>query len=402
MPIEAMNSGLKVLRAGQLILTDRILQDAIVIVSGEKIQAVGTLDDVKIPSGAEILDYRSRTIAPGMIDIHDHGCKGVWGGESLEGTLATADYVLHTGVTSFLPTVTFAPTVEAMCNLLDTAAEAVGTPHSGAQMLGLNFEAPFFTRAPKSPWDRYPPAGLTGGKFARDPSVAELEQYQKAARGLIKVMTIAPELEGALEVIRHMRGMGIIPSIGHTAASYEQAMAGVEAGAQLTTHLYNAMRRFDHREPGVVEAMLTCDKVMAEIIGDGVHVLPPAIDLAIRAKGIDRIILVTDNTSYAGMPNGSYTDDQGREVIKDDEKAYVPGWSLAGSISPMNRNAGVLLKKVGCSLPQIFRMAALNPARLLGISDRKGSIEAGKDADLIVIDQDILVDAVMIKGSIVL
>jgi len=196
-----------------------------------------------------------------------------------------------------------------------------------------------------------------------------------------------------------MCNLGIVPSIGHTAANFEQTRAGIEAGAKSVTHLYNAMRRQDHREPGVIEAGLVSDDVMAELIADCIHVLPSALEVAVRCKGVNKLILVSDNLKYAGLPNGIYVDELGREIVKDDEKAHVPGWTLAGSISPLNRNVRNMIQRVGVSLPDAIKMASLNPAQLLGFGDRKGSLEVGKDADLIVIDDQINLYAVMRKGE---
>jgi N-acetylglucosamine-6-phosphate deacetylase len=331
--------------------------------------------------------------------VHIHGFTGVDVGDSSAAAQQVADTLPQYGITGFLPTLSFAPSVDELCRKLDATASAIERQRSGARMLGINFEAPFVTRAGKGPYDRYPPSGLSAGKMARDPSVVELNRYADAARDQIKTMIIAPELEGALEVIRAMRARDIIPSAGHTAASYDQVVAGIEAGLGMVTHLYNGMRRQDHREPGVIEAGLIHDELIAEIVGDCVHVLPPAIEIAIRCKGIDGLVLVTDNTKFAGMPNGTYTDDQGREVVKDDEKVHIPGWTLVGSVSPLNHNVRNMVHRLGRTLSEAFRMAALNPARLLSLDRDLGSLEPGKDADLIVMDDLINVHRTMIKGE---
>jgi N-acetylglucosamine-6-phosphate deacetylase len=200
-------------------------------------------------------------------------------------------------------------------------------------------------------------------------------------------------------VIEDMCRLGIVPSAAHTTASYDQVVAAIDVGLKSATHLYNGMRRQDHREPGVIEAVLARDELCAEIVGDCVHVHPPAVDIAVRCKGTDRIVLVTDNTRFAGLPNGVYKDDLGRDIVKDDEKAHVPGWTLAGSVSPLNRNVRNMITRASCSLPEAVRMASLNPARLIGVADRKGSLEVGKDADLIVIDEHINVYATMVNGD---
>ena len=167
------------------------------------------------------------------------------------------------------------------------------------------------------------------------------------------------------------------------------------------THLYNGMRRQDHREPGIIEAVLTCNDMVAEMIGDGIHVHPPAMDVALRCKGIEGIVLVTDSYTFAGMPNGTYQDDSGREVVKTDMEAQVTGWTLAGSVSTLSRNVRNVVEQVSISLQDALRLATVNPARLIGVDDHKGSLEAGKDADLIVIDERVSVHATMVGGRFV-
>jgi N-acetylglucosamine-6-phosphate deacetylase len=385
--------------ASQLVTPQQVIRDAALVIEKGVITAVGHKDEIDIPETCDVLDLGDKTIAPGLIDVHIHGFAGVEVGQSVADALHIAEAIAHNGTTAFLPTVSFAPTLDGMLEMLETTAAAVETASGGAQMLGIHMEAPFFSKAGKGEWDRYPPAGYLAGTMARDPSVEELRLMAQAAGGHIKIMSIAPELDGALAVIEDMCRLGIVPSAAHTAASYEQVAAAIEVGLKSATHLYNGMRRQDHREPGVIEAVLSRDELTAEIIGDCVHVHPPAVNIAVRCKGTDRIVLITDNTRYAGMPNGIYKDDLGRDIVKDDEKAHVPGWTLAGSVSPLNRNVRNMVTRVGCSLPEAVKMASLNPARLIGVADRKGSLEVGKDADLIVIDEHINVYATMINGN---
>jgi N-acetylglucosamine-6-phosphate deacetylase len=387
------------LMARQLITPNEIIYDAAVVVESQKITAAGRKDEVNFPEMSVFSDFGTKIIAPGFIDVHIHGFEGVEVGEKTSDALHIAEAVARHGTTSFLPTVSFAPTLDQILHMLEATAQAITAESDGARILGIHLEAPFLSKVGKGPWDRYPPAGFLAGTMAREPSIEELRSMAQAAGGHIKIMSIAPELEGALGAIEEMVRLGIVPSAAHTAASYEQVVAGIEAGLKSATHLYNGMRRQDHREPGIIEAVLSRDELMAEIIGDCVHVHPPAVDIAIRCKGVDRIVLITDNTRYAGMPNGTYQDDLGREIVKDDEKAYVPGWTLAGSVSPLNRNVRNMIARVGQSLPAAIKMASLNPARLIGVADQMGTLEIGKDADLIIIDEDVNVYATMVQGE---
>jgi N-acetylglucosamine-6-phosphate deacetylase len=394
-----MEMDAQVLYAKKMVLAENIVLDAVLLINKGKISAVGKRGEIQIPESSRIVDVGEKTIAPGLIDQMVHGSHGFKAGVSIEETLRFAEAMIHNGVTSFLPTVSFSPTLEGMLESLSTTAQSMNIESTGAEILGINFEAPFFTKASATQWDRYPPAGYYAGKMARDPSTEELHLMQEAANGHIRLMTIAPELDGALEVIGEMNNLGIVPSIGHTAASFDQTRAGIEAGAKSATHLYNAMRRQDHREPGVIEAVLVSDEIVAELIADCIHVFPPALEVAVRCKGVDKLILISDNLKYAGLPNGIYIDELGREIVKDDEKAHIPGWTLAGSISPLNRNVRKMIQQVGVSLPEAIKMASLNPAQLLGFGEQKGSLALGKDADLIVIDDDINVYAVMRRGE---
>ncbi|NLE77503.1 MAG: N-acetylglucosamine-6-phosphate deacetylase [Chloroflexi bacterium] len=386
------------LKAKQIVTPFRTIADGVVVLQGERIAQVGAAAAVPLEPGVATRDFGACTIAPGLIDIHAHGYGGHNAGESVETTLEIARAFLASGVTSFLATTSMALTLEGVLEQLRIARAAMKENATGAEILGLHEEGPFISRAGKGPWDRYAPSGLSAGKMARDPSVRELHQMVEAAEGSLRMMSLAPELPGALEVIREMAHLGLIASAAHTTASYQETMAAVEAGMRCATHLYNGMRRQDHREPGVIEAVLTCDALKAEIIGDGLHVLPPAMEMALRCKGVDGIILVTDSYKLAGLPNGTYHDETGREIVKEDDKAYVPGWSLAGSVSPLHRNVRNVVQLLGRPLTQALQLATVNPARLLGVDDRKGSLEPGKDADVVVLDEEWRVRATVCKG----
>lgn len=387
-----------IISASRLVTPDRVIEDGGVIVQYGRIQAVGLSHELPYIPGAERLDFPGKILAPGLIDLHIHGQNGYEAGADSGAIQVMADAICWSGVTSFLPTLSFAPTPEALCSRLQRAANEIGALKHGAQALGIYLEAPFLSPSPGTVWDRYPPSGLSAGKMARLPSVQELYEYHAAASGWLRIMAIAPELPGAPEVIAEIVRLGIVPSAAHTCASYEEMIQAVNIGLKSATHLYNGMRRQDHREPGVIEAVLACDALVAELIPDFIHVLPPAVEIALRCKGAERLLLVTDNTRFAGLPDGVYEDDQGRHVIKEQSRAYIPGWTLAGSVSPFNKNLRNLVEGLGITLPQAFRMGSLNPARLIGMDSKKGSLEPGKDADLIVIDDQIEVQAAIVGG----
>ena len=395
-----MNDGTIALRARWILTPSERLENGLILVEEGRIAALGEADRVSVPAGVAVKDFGEAILAPGLIDVHTHGCLGHLVGASVDTTLEIARFLARHGTTSFLATTTMAA-FEEIQEANRVIRSAMEQPCDGAVILGIHQEGPFISKAGKTQWDRYPPAGFSAGLTARDPSMDDVQVLQEAAGGTLKIMSLAPELDGALEVIRGLVEMGIVPSAAHTVASYEETLKAVAAGLKSATHLYNGMRRQDHREPGIIEAVLTCNDMVAEMIGDGIHVHPPAMDIALRCKGTDGIVLVTDSYTFAGMPNGTYQDPSGREVIKTDVQAQVTGWTLAGSISTLSRNVHNIVSQVGHPLTDALRLATINPARLIGVDDRKGSLAVGKDADLIVIDEQVNVQATMVGGRFV-
>jgi N-acetylglucosamine-6-phosphate deacetylase len=298
-------------------------------------------------------------------------------------------------VTSLLPTLAnLMPmhyTLEMMLKRIDNVRQVMAQDAGGAEILGIHLEGPFLSSADTA-------RGSQLVANLRQPSVKELQQMEEVAEGTIRKMSIAPELDGALDVIREMVKLNIVPCAGHSTATYEQAMEAVQAGLCCGTHVFNGMIPFHHRRPGLLGAVLTCDEINAELIADGQHVSAAAMKLLLRCKGLDGVHLITDNTIWAGMANGTY-DDGERTVVKEDQRAYVVGGTLVGSIAPMNRCVGNMVRSVGCSLAEAVRMASLVPARVIGVDDRKGSLESGKDADLTVIDEKAEVYMTMVKGQ---
>ena len=264
--------------------------------------------------------------------------------------------------------------------------------NDGAEIVGIHMEGPYLSGEDIA-------RGSQPVTALRVPSVEELNEMIEASEGSIRKMTIAPELDGALDVIHELVKMDIIPSAGHTTATYETMMEAVELGLSSSCHTFNGMIPLHHRKVGVLGAALACDQINAELIADCQHVHPIAMQILLRCKGTDRMHLVTDNTYWAGLPNGAYEWSEGRTVIKEDQRAYVQGGTLAGSVATMNFDVNNMVRHVGCSLLEAVKMASLNPALVIGIADRKGSLEPGKDADLVVIDDDVNVYLTMVKGQ---
>jgi N-acetylglucosamine-6-phosphate deacetylase len=385
---------LTALRASRLLTPDHEIESGVVLIENGRIVGLGSSAEIQIPAEAELIDAGDKMVAPGFIDTHVHGRDGHLFGEDPESTADLCRTIASTGTTSLLPTLGSWSGIEKCVDEIRMVRQVMRQGTGGAEILGIHMEGPYLSAAEIA-------RGSQPVRELRKPSTRELADMMDASEGTIRKMTIAPELEGALDVIREMVRMDILPSAGHTAATYEQMQEGIAAGIRSCCHTFNGMIPFHHRSPGVLGAVLTCDEVNAELIADCQHVSAVAMQILCRCKGADRIHLVTDNTYWAGLPNGPYEWSEGRVVIKDDQRVYVKGGTLAGSVASMNFDLANMVRHVGCSLAEAVKMATLNPARVIGVADHKGSLEAGKDADLIIIDADVNVYLTMVKGKVV-
>jgi N-acetylglucosamine-6-phosphate deacetylase len=368
-----------VLLAQSLFTPLQEIQNAALVMEDGVITAVGTRDEVYIPRNARAFDLGDAVLAPGLIDIHIHGGAGHDAMEGSDESLALIERSIAAhGVTSYCPTTVTAP-IDATLRSLDVLGKAVKRAAIGsgdgmrAQPLGIHLEGPFLSHAKCGV---HPPALL-------QPASRELlEQMWQAAGGHVSVLTIAPEIEGAIDLIGEAARRGICVSIGHTDAGLSQARAAIEAGARHATHTFNAMRPLDHRNPGVLGAVLTNRHLTADIIVDGIHVDPAVVDLFVRAKGAERAVLITDAISATGMPDGIYRLG-GLEVEVRDGRCESNG-RLAGSVLTLDRALRNTMKFADIDLQTAIRMATINPARILGIENRKGTLTVGADADITV------------------
>jgi N-acetylglucosamine-6-phosphate deacetylase len=373
--------------SGALPLPDGEGTAAGLVISGERISRRLTPDE-PVPAGARVLDFRPHLIAPGTIDVHTHGAvECSFSSGPPEDTLAACRYRASTGATGLLATIT--GVWDDLLRALEKLGRLVGAVEGGATLLGIHVEGPFLNPVRKGAID---PATM------RSPSVDDLHRMQDAASGHVRMMTVAPELPGALKVIDAMVGMGIVPSIGHSDATYEQVLDAASAGAKKSTHTYNAMRPLLHRDPGTVGGILADGRLVAELIADGVHVHPGAMRVLLNAKGPARTVLVTDSVRYAGLPEGVYErPGRGRTTIKNGV-ALTDDGTIAGSVSPMNRNLRLLRDQLSVPVGHLFAMAAAVPARLLGLGERKGTLAPGQDADFAVYDDDLNCLATFVGG----
>ncbi len=356
---------------GRLVLDDAVVPGRITIEDG----FITAVD----PAPADAVALAGPLVAPGLIDVHVHG----WGGHDATGDAAAlsgmARALLRRGVTSFLPTAPSLPESETPRFASRVRDWMSSAPADGAEPLGFNLEGPFIAPARK---------GAHDPRFLRTPATIDPAIVDASLDGL-RIMTIAPELPGALALIERLAGLGIVPSMGHSAATLDEARAGYRAGGRTTTHLFNAMTGVDHRLPGLAVAALTDDEAYVELVADGFHVHPALWPIILRTKPAGRLVLVSDAMSLAGMGDGPGTIG-GLDVLVHDGRVTLVGTdTLAGSVIAIDMAVRNLARE-GVPLPVAVAAASANPAALLGASDR-GRIEAGRRAHLVELDDDLRV-----------
>ncbi|CAA9275482.1 MAG: N-acetylglucosamine-6-phosphate deacetylase [uncultured Chloroflexi bacterium] len=372
--------------AGDVVASDKAAGAGGLVLREGKIERLLTPRE-EPPSGTPVLDFRPHLIAPGTIDVHTHGAvERSFSSGPPEDTLDICRYRATTGATGLLATIT--GEWDELLAALDKLGAIAGPVDGGATLLGIHIEGPFLNPARK---------GAIAVETMRPPLVDELRRMQDAAHGQIRMMTVAPEVPGALPVIEAMARLGIVPSIGHSDATYEEALAGAEAGVRKSTHTYNAMRPLHHRDPGAVGAVLADDRIVAELIADGVHVAAGAMAVLLRAKGPRRVALVTDGVRYAGLADGVYERPGRGRLTVSDGAAVLDDGTIAGSVSPMNRNLRLLRDTLDVPIADLFTMAAAVPAVLLGLTG-KGELKPGADADFAVYDDQLTCLATFIGG----
>jgi N-acetylglucosamine-6-phosphate deacetylase len=348
-----------------------------------------------IPQRARVVDFGDAILAPGFVDIHIHGGAGhdLMAADA-SGLSAVEQLLLKHGVTSYFPTTVTAP-LDQTWSALDRLADAIesasgndGSHAKRAQPLGIHLEGPFLSHARRG---AHPPANLLA------PTLPTFDRFWQAARGHIRVMTIAPELEGAREVIAEAARRGVCVSLGHSDSDMNSTRAAVAAGARHATHTFNAMRPLDHRDPGIVGEVLTDSRLSADIIADGIHLDPAIVELFLKAKGADGAVLITDAISATGMPEGRYRLGTFEVEVKNG-RCLVDG-KLAGSVLTMDRAVRNVMKFAHWDLQQALRLATLNPARVAGLANR-GKLETGADADFVVLSPSGEVRSTIIRGDV--
>lgn len=377
---------------GNVVLPDKVLKGGMVVLEGEKIIGVYSAEDSLLAKDIAAFDYGAGYIAPGLVDLHLHGALGkdVMDGE-VESLEAIAAHQARCGVTGFVPA-TWAAPMPSILKAVETVKAATRLPLP-SEILGVHLEGPFLSLKKK---------GAQNPEFIKEASAGELDSLVEASRGLKAIMTLAPEVGKNLSFISGLKDKGVVVSIGHSEATYEQAIESFERGISHATHLYNAMSGFHPREPGVIGAVLDSDRVTAEVIADGIHVHPASLRMAIRQKGAEKVCLITDSMNATGLGDGAYLVGNLEVVVSGGEARLKDSGALAGSILTLNRAVKNIIRWAGVSISQGVNMASANPARVLGLEDKIGSIQTGKFANLAILDEKLNVIDTIVRSRSVL
>ncbi|MGL4656278.1 MAG: N-acetylglucosamine-6-phosphate deacetylase [Sarcina sp.] len=368
-----------------IIYLDRIEKGSILVKDGKiaQINPVNVTDE-------EIVDAQGLYLAPGFIDVHIHGAGGH---DTMDGSFEAineiAKVIVKRGTTSFTPT-TMTMDAESIVKSMQTIKEAKENGTDGANVLGAHLEGPFINLSA---------IGAQNPNYVLAPSVENFKKIVGEYEDAVVSLTLAPEVDGAKELIEYLASKNIVASIGHTKATYDEAMEGIKCGCSHATHLFNAMSGFTHRAPGVVGAVFDSE-VTTETISDGIHIAYPSLRVAYKNKGIDKTLLVTDAMMACCMPDGKYSLG-GQDVIVSDGAARLLNGALAGSVLTLDNAVRNVFHNTEYPLNEVIKMASYNPARHCKVDDRKGQIKEGFDADLLLFDENIEIKKVFVNGNLV-
>lgn len=368
---------------GKVILHDEIVTKN-VFIEGDKVVEISE----RKPEKEDIINAKGLYVSPGFIDIHTHGRGGYQVMDStFESLNAISKASLQTGVTSFLVSTVTMP-IESISHAIENVVKNKEKVE-GAQILGVHMEGPFFSKVYK---------GAQPEEYMIHPTIQNFVSIVNNNEDIVKKVSLAPELEGATELIPYLFEKGIIVSLGHTNATYQEAQRAIDLGATSATHTYNAMTPLTHREVGVTGTVMINQNVYAELVLDGIHVSYPAAKILLKTKGKDKVVLITDSVETAGLPDGIYESSMGTVRINNHQVRLLNG-TLAGSQADMNQCVKNVYQHLGLTLNEAVSLASYNPAKSLGI-DKMGEIKVGNFADIIFFDDNFQIKQTIVKGKV--
>jgi len=372
---------------GNCVLSDRLLPRGMVVVEGEHILSVSDFGNAAVTRGFEIVDLGENFIAPGFIDLHLHGALGkdILDADVESLKIISSFQALH-GVTGFVGA-TMSTSVDSLVRVLDVV-KAAQSLSLESEILGVYIEGPYINVNKK---------GAHNSRFVGNLDEEETKRILDVLNGLTAIIPFAPEIPQYLSLIPLFKKRGVTIAIGHSDATYTQAIKSFNAGVSHATHLFNAMREFHHREPGVVGAVFDSDTVTSEIIADGVHMHPASIRIALAQMGVDRLCLVTDSVRASGMGDGVYEMENSQVFIEGGKAVLLESNTLAGSVLPINRAMKNVLEWCHLSVPEIVKMVTSNPACILGQEDRIGHLKEGHQANLVFFDGEFNIKKTVLK-----
>jgi N-acetylglucosamine-6-phosphate deacetylase len=372
---------------------NKVIENGFIKIESGIISEIGEMNSLQKDEGfVEISLPKNTSVIPGMIDVHIHGVNGA---DTMDATTEALDKMTEAlpkeGTTSFLAT-TMTESRENIEKALDNTGNYIDYHQEAgkAEILGIHLEGPFISSGK---------AGAQPLQHISEPCVETFESWQKTSRYHIKLVTLAPEMDKEHILIQHLKQQGVVASAGHSNASYDEMGEAIDKGVSHVTHLFNQMSGFHHREPGIVGAAFNRGELMVELIADGIHVRPEAVDIAFQQITEDRMILITDSMRAKCLKNGQY-DLGGQMVTVKDGMALLDEDTLAGSVLEMKSAFKNIQQFTGCSIEEAIKITSENPAKQLGVFKRKGSIDSGKDADLVILDEQMDVIMTICKGVI--
>ncbi len=378
------------LKNAKIVLKDRVIEGDILTADG----IIRDIIDRKSPVKAETLeiensiDLNGKYVVPGFIDVHIHGSNGA---DAMDGTVEAlktiSSYIATKGTTKFLAT-TLTSSKEELINVLKIAADLQNKEIDGATIFGVHMEGPYFDIEYK---------GAQNEKYMKPATEKEIKDYLDVKPGLVKMMSLSPHTEQSIETVKFLKENGVIVSVGHSAAKFNDVMKAVDAGLSHSTHTFNGMRGINHREPGVAGAVLISDKINAEVIFDKIHIHPEIVRLMIKAKGTDKVVCITDAMAATGLPNGDYKLGELDVYVKDGEARLKSNDSLAGSVLTMDKAFKHVIE-LGYPIYEAVKLTSTNAAIEFGLN--AGAIEVGKEADFTVLDDSYNVDMTIVNGNI--